>query len=126
MFSIFAEQYGYEDDNTYHYSIVEVNEKGEVLKEISLPECVELIYGLVEDNAIIKWHLEGQKEIRFRADEKGRLRTSHSVLNPYGVELKIGNCSRFIEKGRKGVEALIDEVKDIESIIEYDEELRKA
>lgn len=126
MFSIFAEQYGYECDDNYHYSIVEINEKGEVLKEISLPECVELIYGLVEDNAIIKWHLEGQKEIKFKANDKGRLRTNHAVFNPYGVELKIGNCSRFIEKGREGIETLIDEVKDIESILEYDEELRRA
>lgn len=126
MFSIFAEQYGYDEDDTYHYSIVEVNEKGEVLKEISLPECVELIYGLVEDNAIIKWHLEGQKEIWFKANEKGRLRTRHSVFNPYGVELTIGNCKRFIEKGRKEIDVLIDEVKDIESILEYDEELKKA
>lgn len=126
MFSVFAEQYGYDEDDTYHYSIVEVNEKGEVLKEISLPESVELIYGLVSDGAIIKWHLEGQKEVKFSANDKGRLRTNHAVFNPYGVELKIGNCSRFIEKGRKEIDVLIDEVKDIESILEYDEELKKA
>ena len=123
MFSIFAEQYG---EDEYHYSIAEISDRGEVLIEISLPECVELIYGLVEDNAIIKWHLEGQRDVQFRTDEKCRLRTSHALFSPYGVEIKIGNCKRFIEKGRKGIETLIDEVKDIESILEYEEELKKA
>lgn len=125
MFSIFAERYG-EGEDDFNYSIVEVSEKGEVLVEISLPECVELIYGLVSDGAIIKWHLEGQRDVQFRADEKCRLRTNHALFNPYGVEIKIGNCKRFIEKGSKGIETLIDEVKDIESILEYEEELKKA
>lgn len=126
MYSIFAEKYGYKCDDNYHYYVVKLDENGKVLDKTLLPEHVEEIYDLVSDSAIIKWHLEGQRNVQFRADDECQIRTEHSRFTPYGVEIQIGNCKRYLEKGYEEVEVLIGMVKDVESILEYDEELKRA
>lgn len=125
MYIIDREKVGYQYDNDFECYFVEVAKDGSVLDKVLLPEHVREIYNFVSDEAIIKWHLEGCTEVEFEV-EKGWLQTKRTSMCIGGFEVYMGNITRTIYRGYDSIEVVIRMMEDIESILQYDEELKKA
>lgn len=110
-------------DDSYNYYCINVDEEGRILEKALLPKHVSKIAKYVSHDAILKCYLEGGTEVKFKV-ENGQLKSKRTSLSLEGIEVDLGE-GQSVTIDRDDIGMSIGLMRDIESILQYNEELKE-